>query len=68
MLILYHVNFKKAYGTSICGVCKVLMDKIVTSTPSSSPFPVTRSGDETMTQDLLNFSVMDLKLIKHIRT
>ena len=40
---------------SICGVCKLLMDKIVTSIPSSSPFQVTRSGDETMTPDL-NFS------------
>ena len=41
---------------SICGLCKILMDKIVSSTASSSSCSVSRTEDETMPQSLLNSS------------
>ena len=37
---------------SLCGHCKILMDKIVSSTPSSSSRSVTRTEDETMPQSI----------------
>ena len=37
---------------SMCGLCKIVMDKIVSSTPSSSSHSVTRTEDETMPQSI----------------
>ena len=41
---------------SICGHCKILMDKIISSTASSSSCSVLRTEDETMPQSLPNSS------------